>query len=280
MSATRPARRRPWFGRALARSRTGSAAVLVLLLSTLGWATQPTSSAWTDPAFFTTSASSGSWQVAPVLAGPGVSVSSTWSAGSVSSSGAVACATVTVSTTSATPIPWSFDLNLAVPPWNGQTSGYSDNLGATLTDVGNDRYEVSGTASWLLVSAGQPRVDTICNFSLPAIPASASAGYYTVQTTRATGKEWTTDTACMVTTVTGNGTQPFPFQWTASLDLSPAFARVTPTVGRVQGGRSSWATTFTPALSPQQSSYVVASTLPSSISGTGSYSVTVCAYRY
>lgn len=253
-----------------------AAVAALVVLTTLGWTTRPTSATWTAPAYFAASASSGSWQAAAILPGPGVSVSYTWWVGPVYSSGAQVCASVTVSTTSATPVPWSFDLDLTAPPWNGATSGYNETIGAQQELVGSTRYRISGTADWILISAGHPRVDQVCNYSLPPIPASSSAGFYTVTTTQ--GPDWTTTTACLTTTVTGNGSQPFSFEWTAPLDLSSALAKIRPRAGRVQqtGGTA----TIAPTLSPQQSSYTISSGWAGAIKGTDSAAVTVCAYRY
>ena len=265
--------RRPTDRRAL---RALTAAAALACLGMVVGALSQTSAAWQDDAGFTSGITSGTWTGAPILAGAGVSLSYTWTKiDPPTATGGQVCAAVTVSTTSPSYVAWSFDLDLTQPPWNGVTSGYTVTGGGTGGYVAGNRYRVSGTADPSIgVSATDPTVQTICNPSLPPIPASAAGGYYTVTTTRGT---WTGNTACLVTTVTGNGKQPFYFLWTAPVDMSTAFARVNAT--RVQMNPADPLVTISPALSTAQSTYTITPTWPAAIKGTGTYSVTVCAYK-
>lgn len=146
-------------------------------------------------------------------------------------SGQQACFTIRVTTTSTTPIVWSAYVDTAQAPFNGARAGYSvqgsDGWKFQLTpDTPTPGIiRISGrTDVWQpydTVVAGQVRVVEVCNYSLPGAAVTPSA--YTVTTSQGA---WNAQRACVVTTVTGNGTSPFYVGWQTPVDMTAAVQRI------------------------------------------------------
>ncbi|WP_273652348.1 hypothetical protein [Cellulomonas fimi] len=183
-----------------------------------GW---PVSATWTPPA--------ASGPVYPGPDGSAFDTTVTWDLTNATS-GQQACFTIRVTTRSTTPIVWSAWIDTTQAPFNGARTGYSlqgdeswkYQLGAPTTA---GLIKISGrTDVWQpydTVVVGQVRTVTVCNFSLPGAVVTPSA--YTVSFAQGT---WTDREACVVTTVTGNGTSPFYVAWQTPVDMTAAVARL------------------------------------------------------
>lgn len=237
-----------------------------------GW---PVAATWTAPA--------PAGPVYPAPDGTAFDTSVTWDLTNATS-GQQACFTIRVTTRSTTPIVWSAWIDTNQAPFNGARTGYSVQgdegwkyqLGAPTTA---GLVKVSGRSDvWQpydTVVAGQVRTVTVCNFSLPGAVVTPSA--YTVTWAQGT---WTDREACVVTTVTGNGTSPFYVAWQAPVDMTAAVARLragggTPDAWRY--GRDEWrlSRTVVPALAGP---YVFQTTsqVASNVAGTQSFSFETC----
>lgn len=248
---------------------------------------QPTSAAWNDDAYFTTTVTAGEWAPAgpsgPVYNGNDDTVVTDISWTLVTNNPVQACFVAEVTTTSPTPVPWRLTMDLGRAPFNGQSSGYQL--------AGNDswRYQfhsnspgpgfiqVGGTAGGgrQTIVVGQVYEVSVCNWSLP--PGVQTPGAYTVTIGQG---EWTPTRACLVTTVTGNGTEPFYFGWTAQLDMQPAVAHLIANGRSFDGysyGGNNWMFTRTanPAAGPY--AWTVTSSSPANIAGSQQFSFTTCA---
>ena len=237
-----------------------------------GW---PVAAAWSPPA-----------AAGPVYPGPDGSAfdtTVTWDLTNATS-GQQACFTIRVTTRSTTPIVWSAYVDTTQAPFNGARTGYSlqgdeswkYQLGAPSAA---GLIKISGrTDVWQpydTVVAGQVRTVTVCNFSLPGAVVTPSA--YTVSSAQGT---WTDREACVVTTVTGNGTSPFYVAWQTPVDMTAAVARLrsaggSPDAWRYGGEEWRLDRTVVPSLSGP---YVFQTTsrTASNIVGTQSFSFSTC----
>lgn len=194
------------------------------------------------------------------------------------------CALVTVTTNTQEKSPWLVNLNVAQPPFNGATSGYQITTGqAEFTPSGTAQNGVlsikGGNNGWDTLAQGTDRSFTVCHYGLPIPPDTPSA--YTYVTSNGT---WTDTEACVVATITGNGSSSFYFGWAVPVNMTPAFQRIQSagyTVSRLAlFPGSSTVASVSPALSPGTSAYVVRSEWQGVLRQSESLAVTVCAYRY
>ena len=192
-----------------------------------------------------------------------------------------ACFAADVTTASTTPVPWRLEVDLTQPPFNGATTGYSFQ--------GNDGWlyqqsaatpaagymQISGAVGKAreTVVAGTTYEVQVCNYGLP--PGVQTPSAYTVSSTQGT---WTNNSACVQTTVTGNGTSQFYFGWTAVVDLRAAASRVGRTSPRLEL-ENAWQQTWTPAPDIGPNVYRVASQTSANLAGTQSYTFSACAMR-
>lgn len=269
-------------------TRILAASVAGLMLLGAGSVVGNTVAAWQDPAVFKAQVGAGTWSGGgsdspggPVVSGSADVVigNTSWTITNATSS-IQACSAVQVTTTSNSEVAWKILIVTTESPWNGATSGYSQN---------GDGYDWSfntPSAGYIQVSGGykdnqkisatHPRTVTVCNYGLQ--PAPVKSANYTVSTSHGA---WDSSRACMVTTVTGTGVEPFYFNWSIPLDLQPAFAKIESYSGhqatsvRVDG---SFPGTFSPSLSTSTMTYTAASATASAIRGTGSYSFTTCVH--
>lgn len=266
------------------RRLSGLVALLLVVAGVVATrATGPTSAAWTDPAIVVAMASSTSWTSTtgnPVVPGnSSTSVSNiTWTQNNYTSSISV-CFSAQVTTASATPVAWAIVIDTSQPPWNGVTTGYSqqgDGYSWADNTPSAGKIQISGGYTDNMgASATQPRTVSVCNSSLQPIAASKATAAFTTASEHGT---WTDSQACIVTTVAGNGSQPFYFNWAASVDMQPAIARLVGGVSQIRADGVPLA--FSPALSAAVSSYTASSQTASAIKASGAYSFTVCAYHY
>ncbi|MCV2394891.1 hypothetical protein OEB99_11270 [Actinotalea sp. M2MS4P-6] len=204
----------------------------------------------------------------------------------VSNNPTQACFHGTVTTTSATPVEWALTIDLSVAPFNGVShntlqlagvDGWRYRIGPNQPSPGFAQVEGTNNGGRRTIVAGQSyRVD-VCDWSLPAGVDTPSA--YTV-TTAPSPTQWTTTKACLDTTVTGNGTSQFYVGWTAQIDLAPAVARLAEG-GNVRDawayGETEWMVTRTQT---GPTTFTLASTAPSTVAGTGTFTVTTCAVDF
>lgn len=191
-----------------------------------------------------------------------------------------ACVTVDVTTDSAEPVEWRVELDLSLPPFNGVTQGYSlsDTWAYTLHPAtpSEGYLQVRGNpqAGTHLVTAGTTRTFELCNWGLA--PADQPSAYSV--TTEPTGT-WTDTRACMITTVAGNGTSPFWFVWSATVDLQPAADHLA-AAGRnpvgYQWGDGSWSLLRTPAPETGPYAWHVVEAPYNALRGTDTASFEVC----
>lgn len=237
-----------------------------------GW---PVAATWSPPA--------ASGPVYPGPDGSAFDTTVTWDLTNATS-GQQACFTIRVTTRSTTPIVWSAYVDTTQAPFNGARTGYSlqgdeswkYQLGSP-TPAGLIR--ISGrTGVWQpydTVVAGQVRTVTVCNYALPGAVVTPSA--YTVSFAQGT---WTDREACVVTTVTGNGTSPFYVAWQTPVDMTAAVARLrsaggTPDAWRYGGEEWRIDRTVVPSLAGP---YVFQTTsrTASNIVGTQSFAFSTC----
>lgn len=194
-----------------------------------------------------------------------------------------ACFDVNVTTSSTTPVTWSLDVNLTKAPFNGV-----DAKRFTLTGTDGWRYQTTAAAPGLMritgkasagtatVVAGQHYTVGVCHYQLP--DPVQTPGAYTVTHTPTT---WTDTRACVATTVTGNGTEPFYFAWTTPVDMTAAAARLTGAGRRVDAytyGDTEWMVTRT---RPGGGTvFQVTSKSPASLHDRTSFTFTTCAVSY
>lgn len=192
----------------------------------------------------------------------------------------------TVTTTSTSPVQWGLTIDLAQAPFNGAShntlqlagaDGWRYRIAPNQPSPGYARVEGTNNGGRRTVVAGQSyRVD-VCDWSLPAGVDTPSA--YTVTTAPST-TQWSTTTACLETTVTGNGTSQFYVGWTAQVDMAPAIARL------AEGGNGLSAWSYGPTewmvnrTQTGATTFTVTSTGPSTVAGTGSFTFTTCAAHY
>jgi hypothetical protein len=204
----------------------------------------------------------------------------------VSNNPTQACFHGTVTTTSTTPVEWALTIDLSQAPFNGAShntlqlaggDGWRYRIAPNQPSPGFAQVEGTNNGGRRTITAGQSyRVD-VCDWSLPAGVDTPSA--YTV-TSAPSPTQWTTTNACVDTTVTGNGTSMFYVGWTAQVDMAAAVARLAEggnTRDAWTYGANEWAVDRTQT---GPTTFTVASTAPSTIAGTQSFTVTTCAVHY
>lgn len=146
------------------------------------------------------------------------------------------CFVATVSTSSATPVPWRLRMDLAQAPFNGATTPFTLLNAPGGPDIAWKLGIAYDYGAMTAVVSGKPDVDSpittitsattlrfmVCNYNLPSGVQTPSA--YTVTYTNTPA--WTQTLACVTATVTGNNTSRFYFAWTAQVDMSAARAAV------------------------------------------------------
>lgn len=193
------------------------------------------------------------------------------------------CVDITITGTTATAQPWTFELAYAAPPFYGARPTVSGNAvisadsGTAYTVVGRQRVGNSQTYNdqnnnWRITSS-QTLTVSACLSGAGTAPDRPEA--YTVSAP--VQGTWTGTLACLRRTVTGNGTYPFPFGWSVPFDMSSAIARIVaanpagPTGLTVAGG------TATPAAyTPGVTLYTVSNLRDTAVTGTGSQLVELC----
>ncbi|MGA7759847.1 MAG: hypothetical protein WCA57_18555 [Ilumatobacteraceae bacterium] len=281
-------------------SRTRAALITAVVLVVLGIAASqfvPTQAAWNDSAFFTATASTGTWTGNGDISDGGISVGNTttaitdiaWTVNSPTRF----CVEVTVTGTSSTPQPWQLDVDLTRSPFNG----------VTVNDVTVQRgQKAQGPGNTMIVTGtmrpGRPfnpnnnnSPITDAQQALPrmcvttATPALGDPSWYTVTVTQGTGRNWRARRACLTvtvtTTVTDLASNPFFYGWQTTLDLAPAFARITGAGGTPEAvtwspgpsGGSNF-TTVPTTYDPVQPTYAITSGPNLAIRGQGSGSET------
>lgn len=196
------------------------------------------------------------------------------------------CVAITITGTSSTLQPWSLELAYSAPPFYGAAPTISTNVvvsadsGGAYTIVGRQRpgntmtYHAESN-NWRLSSA-QSITITACLSATATAPDRPEA-YSVSEPVQST---WTDTRACLQRTVTGNGTYPFYFGWSAAFDMTTAIARITaadpagPTGLAVSGGAVT-PSTYTPGVVM----YSVANLRETAVSGTGSQLVELCVTR-
>lgn len=179
---------------------------------------QVTSGSWIDTVWF-----GGKITTATVVSGGLIALNGStvktaaWSGMTASA----ACVTMTVTTTSTTPVTWSVLIDTSAIPWNGATTGYSVNnpnkLGGTLT---LNRYLVvtGGTGNATVVS-GTNRTVKVCNYQT-GIPPVGDSSWYTL---KVSAPALNGNQVCRTVTATATGTTAFWFRWTTSVDTTSMF---------------------------------------------------------
>ncbi len=188
----------------------------------------------------------------------------------------------TVTTSSPTPVPWALTIDLGQAPFNGADAG-----GLSLQGADGWRYQVdpdrptagyaqivgsAGDGRETIVAGQTYRVD-VCDYGLPAGVDTPSA--YTVST--AQGSPWSGRTACLDTTITGNGTSIFYVGWSAQVDMAPAIARLAQanhTANAWSYGSTDWMVQRTQT---SATTFAVTARAPADVAGTGSFTFTICA---
>lgn len=197
-----------------------------------------------------------------------------------------ACFTAHVTTTSTTPMDWSLTIDMSRPPYNGadprvlQLSGQDSwryTLHRDTPEPGIVTVTGSANGGRTTVVAGQEHLVDVCAWTLPE--GVQTPGAYTVTTVPASGADWTDRRACLVTTVTGNGTEPFYFGWTADVDMTPAIDHLAEAGRQLSAyayGSNEWMLTRTPT----DTGFVVTSRSPANIHDTGTFTFLTCAVSY
>lgn len=223
--------------------------------------------------------------VGPIYPGNGDTVTTDLEWTSITSNPVQGCFSVDVSTTSTTPVVWRITLDLARAPFNGATTGYSIQ--------GSDswryaQYAATPSAGYLQIGgtadvsagrrtivAGQTYEVSVCHWSLP--PGAQTPSAYSVSTVQGT---WTAARACLVTTVTGNGSSQFYVGWTVQLDMQSAVNRLQ-SAGRTFDALTYSANhseqTWTPAPGVGPNAFTVVSTSAANIRLSQSYVFETCA---
>lgn len=195
------------------------------------------------------------------------------------------CFSVDVSTTSTTPVVWRITLDLSEAPFNGATTGYSIQGGDSWR---YEQYASTPSAGYLQIGgtdnpqagrrtivAGQTYEVSVCHWGLP--PGVQTPSAYTSTTVQGT---WTDTRACLITTVTGNGTSQFYFGWTVTLDMQSAVSRLQSAGGTFDALTHSdnhWEQAWTPAPDIGPYAYTVVSDSPANLRHSESYVFETCA---
>ena len=189
-------------------SRTRASLITAVVLVVLGIAASqfvPTQAAWNDSAFFTATASTGTWMGNGDISDGGISVGNTTTAitdisWSITSPTRF-CVVVTVTGTSSTPQPWQLDVDLTRPPFNGVTvNDVSIQRGETAPGPGNTMI-VTGTMrpgrpfnrnnNNSPITDAQEAFPRLCVSDAPL--AQGDPSWYTVTVTEGTGTTWSPD---------------------------------------------------------------------------------------
>ena len=192
------------------------------------------------------------------------------------------CVDVTVTTNAASSW-WRVDLNVNQPPFNGATSGYQLDgnvqfIPGSGTAVGGVLGIEGSNPGWGRLNPGATRTFEVCHWGTPA-PADLPSAY-TVTYSQGT---WTDVEACVLATITGNGSSEFYFGWSVPIDMTAAYQRIQSagnTVGRVQEDTYSPTASYSPARSPSVSSYTVTSEWQGVLRLSETRTVGLCAYQY
>jgi hypothetical protein len=276
-------------------SRTRASLITAVVLVVLGIAASrfvPTQAAWNDTAFFTATASTGTWVGNGDISDGGISVGNTTTVISdiawTVSSPTQFCVVVTVTGTSPTPQPWQLDVDLAQPPFNGVTvNDVSIQRGETAPGPDNTMI-VTGTMrpgkpfnrnnNNSPITNTQEAFPRLCVSDAPL--AQGDSSWYTVTVTEGTGTNWSPTLACLTVTVTTNvadlALNPFFYAWQTTLSLAPALDRITSAGGTPDAvewtpnaGGSNFDTAPT-IYNPVQPSYAITSGTDTAIRGQGS----------
>lgn len=256
-----------------------------VLLNNIGWYTpaDTTVAATIDGWYLPTTWAYGPPEPAgPVYAGNAETVTTDLVWTSISNNPVQGCFAVDVSTTSTTPVVWRITMDLAEAPFNGQETGYAIQgpggvyeTYASTPSAGH--LQIGGTASGTrrTIVAGQTYHVEVCHWGLP--PGVQAPSAYTVSTVRGT---WTDTRACLVTTVTGNGTSEFYVGWTVTLDMQSAVTRLQSagrTFDALTHSGNHWEQTWTPAPGVGPYAYTIVSNSPANIRLSQSYVFETCA---
>lgn len=138
------------------------------------------------------------------------------------------CFTVEVTVAGPEAAVWALNVDLQAAPFNGISGGFyrpGQDLGQLSLDYSTPGQLVisgalTGYSDWRELTPGTSRSFELCNHN-SAQPAQTPSAYTVVQTPG----EWTATKACVVTTVTGNGSSMFYFGWEFDVDMSAARAR-------------------------------------------------------
>lgn len=115
----------------------------------------------------------------------------------------------------------------------------------------------------------------MCHDALP--PGVQTPSAYSVNTVKG---RWSDTRACLVTTVTGNGTSQFYVGWTVPLDMQSAVSRLQSagrTFDALTYSGNHWEQTWTAAPDVGPYGYRVVSNTAANIAGTESYVFETCA---
>lgn len=158
--------------------------------------------------------------IAPNPNTPGIVVTVTYN----QTSATQVCATVNVSTTSTTPIPWSALLNTNGSPFNGDTNQNNYQINPN----NPYRFAPGGAVNGVFtiqgrqpanqtVVAGSPRNFTVCNFNTPPPPPvnNPNVTYTVTQTTPV--QSWF---VCKTVTITTTGAPTFFVGWNTTVDVT------------------------------------------------------------
>ena len=140
------------------------------------------------------------------------------------------CANITVTTTSATLIPWHASLRTTGVPFNGDTNSanYQFNPNSSYRFVSNTAvngiFTIEGIGASANVSSSASRSFTVCNYSVP-FPSGREPGVtYTVSP--GNGTNYTVAPGwyvCQTFTVTTSGATQFYVGWDATIDATPLY---------------------------------------------------------
>lgn len=162
---------------------------------------------------------------------PTVSGAPSWSV----TAGAQACVTMTVTSTSATPVSWQITLVTADDPWNGDTNvgdyqvSYPYALVSNTIDASGNLYVYGTTSGSSTVSSTQSQNVKVCDYNTPAPGISPTAVYTTTVTSPASGSSYY---VCKSWEESVTGAQFF-VGWAVSLDLSDIKSEYIPGGGQL-----------------------------------------------
>lgn len=175
---------------------------------------------------------------------------------------------------------WAVDVDLGASPFNGVTSGFSaqsfDPALVSMDYTSRPGHLVltglmkNAQNDWRIIDAGKSLSFQYCNHSLPNPPNTPSA-YSVTPPSKGT---WTDSEACIVRTVQGNGSSMFYFGWEFDVDMSEAIAKTS--ASRIQSSVDSEVV----RTDVGGGSFQVKGLGRSSIKESGTFTYTLCAYKY